>query len=442
MRKLLILSLCVLIFGCGRKDNPTIKIVGFLKNSEIAIAELKTIDSTYIDTIINGRFSFNVKADNYIDLKLGEWIPLFAEFGDSIFIDYESSKRIQFSGFGFEESEFLYKKRNLMMELGLEDPRKIDIALFSSKPEQFIETIDSVKQIRIKQLNDYRKLKPQISNSFYNTEILLINYFWINQQFGYPGFNEMLTNIKPELPDNYYKFADLIETNNEELFKFDDYKSTLRSYLDFRAKELKDKYTLAKEIFTESEIFEDIMFREINSQINFNGIDGIDSICDDFLAIIKDKGRKDYLTEKYNNWSNLAKGKKAPEFEILDDNGNMVRLSDFLGKFVYIDCWSSFCGPCIREMPEMKKLSDELKNENIIFVSISADSDKEKWLSKIKEFELNTINLCTEGATHKFNNDYNAKAFPRYIFIDDKGFIIDATAEKPSVIKEKLKQLL
>lgn len=442
MRKILILSLCILIFGCSNKDNRTIKIVGFLKNSDLAIAELKTADSTYIDTIINGRFSFNVRVENYIDLKLEEWIPLFVEFGDSIYIDYEMSKQFQFSGLGFEESEFLYKKMNLMMKLGFDDPRKIDIALFSSEPEKFIEKIDSVKQIRIKQLNDYRKLNPKISNSFYNTENLLINYFWINQQFGYPGFYEMLTKIKPELPDNYYKFTDQIETNNIELFKFNDYKSTLSSYLDFKAKELNDKYTLAKEIFTEREIFEDIMFREINSQINFNGIDGIDSICDDFLTIMKDKRRKDYLTEKYNNWSKLATGKKAPEFEIIDNNGNIVKLSDFLGKFVYIDCWSSFCGPCIREMPEMKKLSDELKDENIIFVSISADNDKEKWLSKIKEFELNTINLCTEGAAHKFNDDYNAKAFPRYILIDDKGFIIDATAEKPSVIREELKQLL
>ena len=91
----------------------------------------------------------------------------------------------------------------------------------------------------------------------------------------------------------------------------------------------------------------------------------------------------------------------------------------------------------------MKKLSDELNKENIVFISISSDNDKEKWLSKIKEFKLvNTINLCTEGTNHRFNNDYNAKAFPRYILIDDKGYILDATADKPSVIKEKLEQLL
>ena len=93
-------------------------------------------------------------------------------------------------------------------------------------------------------------------------------------------------------------------------------------------------------------------------------------------------------------------------------------------------------------MPAMKKLADELKNKRIVFISISSDEIIDRWLSKVKDFNMNTINLCTEGARHKFNNDYNAKAFPRYILIDDKGFIIDATAEKPSEIKEKLEQLL
>lgn len=444
MKNILILSICILILGCNTTSKKTSIVSGTIHDLELSIANLITYDSTYIDTIRNGKFSFLISnsKEKYVDLELENKISLYIKPNGNVLIDYTDNSTINFSGKGFEESEFLYKKSQLIKELGFEDPRKIDIALFSSKPENFIEKIDSVKQIRIIQLNDYRKLNPKTSNSFYNTEILLINYFWINQQFDYPEFNEMLTKIKPELPDNYYKFTEEIETNNKKLFKFSIYKSALSSYLNYMAKDLNDKYPIAKKLFTEGEIFEDIMFGEFNRQISFNGIDGIDSICEDFLVSMKDKGRNDYLTEKFNSWRKLAKGKKAPEFEIIDNNGNIVRLSDFLGKFVYIDCWSSYCGPCLKEMPEMRKLSDELKNENIIFVLISADNDKVKWLSKIKEFELNTINLCTEGTTHKFNDEYNAKAFPRYILIDDKGYILDATADKPSMIKKELEQLL
>lgn len=446
MKNLLILISLVLIFGCRRKDNQTIKIIGFLKNSEVSVAELKTNDSTYIDTIVEGRFCFVVSNLNetYIDLKFDEWIPLYVEYSDSIFINYDrKNKQIQFSGRGFEESAFLFEENKLMKELGFDDPRMVDIALFSSKPDNFLKSIDSIKQVRTKLLSEYEKMNPNISDNFYNTENLLITYFWINQQFGYPSFNEMLTKIKPELPDNYYEFTNQIETSNIELFKFNVYKEAVSSYLDFKTKEFNDKYILAKELFTEKEMFENILFTKFVNQINFNGIDGIDSIYQDFLPYIKDQKRKEILIEKFNSWSKLEKGKKAPEFEIVDEGGNKVRLSDFYGKFVYIDCWSSFCGPCLKEMPEMKKLTDEYKSENIVFISISADSDREKWLSKIKEFQLtNTINLWTIGTNHKFNNDYNAKAFPRYILIDDKGNILDATADNPSTIKEKLEQLL
>lgn len=445
MEKILILSLCILFYSCSSKDNRAIKVAGVFSDSGIAIAELKINDSIYIDTIKNGRFNFSICniVQNYIEINLDDWMPLYVEYGDSIFIDYENSKQIHFSGIGFEESKFLNIKNKLMMELGFDDPRKIDIDLFSSKPQQFLKQIDIIKHARVSQLNDYYENNPKMSSSFYNTEMHLINYFWINQQLVYPEFNEMLTNSKPNLPYNYYKFKDQIDPSIKELSKFHIYREVLSSNLDQSAKDINEKYRLAKKIFTDKEIFEAIMFDKINSHINFNGIDGIDSICADFLSVLRDSKRKNYLTDKYNSWSLLAKGKKAPEFEILDDKGNFVKLSDLIGKFVYIDCWSSFCGPCIKEMPEMKSLSEEFKFKNIIFITISADNDKEKWLRKIKEFKLtNTINLCTEGIIHKFNNDYNAKAFPRYILIDDKGHILDATASKPSMVKEELEILL
>jgi len=444
MRNILIFTICLSFFGCNKDVEKSCTIKGSVNNINLPIAKLKTPDSIYIDTIKNGIFSFTIPVINekYVALEIGDNISLYVKPNDSIFIDYNKNNTYKFTGRGFNESDFLYKKNELIKKLGFDDPRKIDITLFSSKPKTFKTKIDSVKQIRVKQIEDYKKQHSNLSTSFYNIEKQLINYFEVNQLFLYPTFNEILTKSKPDITDNYFDFTEQIEPNRRELYPFFEYKSAIKSLLNLHTKTLNEKYNLAKKTLNDSDFFEEIMYGEFNTFINFNGIDEIDSICVEFIKRIGDNNRKVSLKNKYNNWKKMAKGQKAPNFEIKDTNGNLVRLSDFKESYVYIDCWNSYCGPCIAEMPAMKKLADELKNKRIVFISISSDEIIDRWLSKVKDFNMNTINLCTKGARHKFNNDYNAKAFPRYILIDDKGFIIDATAEKPSEIKEKLEQLL
>lgn len=453
MRMMWVFSLCILAFGCTTVEKRKIIITGISNDPEVKLATLEFGDSTHVDTIDNGLFWFELSEieEGYAGLSLNNGVPLFVGPGDSLFIEYNNPNQVSISGTGFEESRYLQSKKALVNELGFDDPRKIDIALFSAEPTAFISKIDSISQVRINHLDNYKNQNAGLSGKFYNLESQLIQYFRVNQLFTYPGFHEMLTNNKPVLPGDYYKFVGQIEPNQKELFDFSDYKNSLVSFLDFRAKEanpltpgdlLKEKYTISKEFFTEKKIFEGILFKEFNNYINFNGIDGIDSIFKSFIQTVTDKEKIDYLTKKYDSWSHLSRGNKAPEFEIEDENGKVVKLSDFQGKLVYIDCWSSFCGPCIAEMPAMKKLSDDFNGKNIVFVSVSVDSDKDRWLNSLQKFELNTVNLCTGGTEHPFNTSYNAKAFPRYILIDSKGLIIDATAGKPSAIKEQLEQLL
>ena len=444
MKNLLIISICILISACSKPSEKQFTVSGNINNSKISIAELITSDTIYVDTIKNGCFTFTIPttSEKYIDLKIGKKILLYVKPNDSVFVNYEDKNNFTFSGHGYAECEFLSKKKQLIKKLGFDDPRKIDIALFSSDPQIFQAKIDSVKQIQLKLITDYKQQYPEISDSFTHIEQQLIDYFVFNQLFLYPGFNEMLTKKQPKLSDNYYSFSKQIEPNKKELYSFNEYKSAIKSLLDLQTETFTEKYLLAKDMLTDSDFFEDIIYNEFISYINFNGIDDIDSICVSFINELTNSERKGNLKDKYDNWKKFAKGKKAPDFEIKDDKGGLVHLSDFKGKYVYIDCWSSYCGPCIAEMPAMKKLSDELANKNIVFISISADTDIERWLCKLKELDLNTVNLCTEGANHNFNNNYNAKAFPRYILIDKEGLIIDASAEKPSLIKERLEQLL
>lgn len=444
MKNILFLCICIFLFGCNKPLENTFNVSGLISNTNLSEIKLETSDSTYLDSVENGKFSFTIplSTESYASLEIGEKIPLYVKAGDSIFIDYESSGNWKITGKGCEETCFLQEKANLINELGFDDPRKVDIALFSSAPASFQAKIDSIKQIRINQLDAYKKQHPTLSVAFYDVESQLANYFEINQLFGYLGFHEMLTKNKPELPAGYYDFTKRINLGKKGLYPFREYKSAIKSFLDYKTQTLNEKYILAKEMVSDNKFFEEIMFDQFNSYISFNGIDGIDSICADFIKTIGNNERGKALARKYYNWKKLGKGEKAPEFSIKDSNGKTIHLSDFKGKYVYIDCWNTYCGPCLAEMPEMKKLADEMKGKNIVFISISSDNDKDRWLAKTKEFNINTINLCTEGANHQFNEDYNAKAFPRYILIDDKGYIVDATADKPSLIKGELEKLL
>jgi thiol-disulfide isomerase/thioredoxin len=444
MKNILIFSFCIAIFGCNETAQKTFTVSGTINDPDISEARLETSDSIYPDAIESNKFTFTlpILTEGYVYLEIGRKIPLYVKPCDSIFVSFNKGNEIDFSGKGFEESKFLDNKRLLIKKQGFDDPRMIDIALFSGKPEKFQTRIDSIKQIRLNQLYDFKKQHPGLSETFFNIEQQLIAYFEINQLFAYPGFHEMLTHAKPELPAGFYDFTKRMETNKSELFSFNEYQSAIRSFLNFKTTTFSEKYFLAKQLLGDTAFFEKIMYDEFNSYINFNGIDDIDSVCVDFIQAIGNAERKNSLKRRYDDWKKLAGGEKAPDFEIKDENGYMVRLSDFKGKYVYIDCWSSYCGPCIAEMPAMKRLAEDLKGRNIVFISVSADQDKERWLNKVREFNIKTINLCTEGVKHKFNDDYNAKAFPRYILIDDKGYIIDATADKPSLIKGELERLL
>ncbi len=451
--KLIISILTItLIISCQSIDDTLTIITGQVSDDNLSAVELKLKDTILYDSLVNGQFRFVIQTDkgDYVDIKLKNWINLFIENQDSIYIIQNQEKEIKISGIGYEESNYLQQKNILVKELDLDNPRKVDIATFSSSYNTFKDKIDSIKIVRLSLLKEYKSKNPNMNKDFVNNEKQLINYFWIYQSFIYPRMYSLLKKEKPKLPYNYYSFVEVIETNNAPLYRFEEYGLTLNSLLDYRAENagivspseiLKFKYNHAKEIFKNIEIFEDITYRLIRRYINFNGVDNINKIYNDFLSVNTNLYFKNDLTNKYSDWSNLKKGNKAPEFEIEDTKGKTVKLSDFIGSVVYIDCWATFCAPCIAEMPAMIELVNEYKDQGIVFISISVDTEKERWLNKLKELNLNTINLCTGGTNHKFNYDYKAKAFPRYILVDKDGIIIDATADKPSEIIKELENL-
>ena len=153
-----------------------------------------------------------------------------------------------------------------------------------------------------------------------------------------------------------------------------------------------------------------------------------------------------FLSSRYDKVSKLSKlkGTPSPKFNDYENyKGGTTSLDDLKGKYVYLDIWATWCGPCKAEIPYLKAIEKEFHDNNIAFVSISIDKKEayDKWKEMIVEKELSGIQLFADNDWNsQFVQDYEIEGIPRFILIDDKGNIVNADAPRPS--NPKLKELL
>ncbi|GGH31919.1 thiol:disulfide interchange protein [Dyadobacter endophyticus] len=127
-------------------------------------------------------------------------------------------------------------------------------------------------------------------------------------------------------------------------------------------------------------------------------------------------------------------GKSAPDFTIPDVSGNPVSLADFKGKYVLLDFWGHWCGPCVRAFPALKALYDRFANKmTIVGIAAESKNDRDKWVNMIKENNLNWVQLSElEADNGKVNQTYNIVAFPTYFLVDKAGKVVS----KSNAIKD------
>lgn len=151
-----------------------------------------------------------------------------------------------------------------------------------------------------------------------------------------------------------------------------------------------------------------------------------------------------FMSTKLATRSALPEGSPSPIFENYENfAGGNTSLSDLKGKYVYIDIWATWCGPCIKEVPSLKKIEKQYEGKNIEFVSISVDEGRGYkgdakaahlgWKKMVAEKELSGTQLFADnGFMSEFIQSYQINAIPRFILIDPKGNIVNADAPRPS----------
>ncbi len=156
-------------------------------------------------------------------------------------------------------------------------------------------------------------------------------------------------------------------------------------------------------------------------------------------------GLKQYYNQKLAG--KKMNNSKAPNFDYENHAGGKTTLESLKGKYVYIDIWATWCGPCRAEIPALKKMEADFHGKNIEFVSVSVDADKDhdKWKAFVTEKELSGTQLFAgKTVLSEFIKTFNVNSIPRFILIDPTGTVVDADAARPSdpKLKEQLAGLL
>jgi thiol-disulfide isomerase/thioredoxin len=139
----------------------------------------------------------------------------------------------------------------------------------------------------------------------------------------------------------------------------------------------------------------------------------------------------------------FARGKLVPDFEELRTDGKKkMKLSELQGQVVLLDFWASWCGPCRAENPNVVRAYQKYKDAGFTIMSVSLDSNKDKWLAAIANDQLSWPNHVSDlgGWNSKVAKLYGVQSIPFTVLLDKEGRVI-ATNLRGAALEQTLEQI-
>ena len=144
---------------------------------------------------------------------------------------------------------------------------------------------------------------------------------------------------------------------------------------------------------------------------------------------------------RYIDHPELARARMAPAFAVTTLDGKQVSMDDLQGKVVLLDFWATWCGPCREALPHIRNVSKKFAGEPLVILSVSLDSDEQKWKAFIGQNEMTWPQYRDGGFTGPVAKLFGVNAIPHTFTIDADGVLQEEHIGDAS-IEGKLKKLL
>ncbi len=391
---LIILALFTLLSCSDSNKISFIVIENNVSNSTDRITLEKYFEK-YTPDKTNEHLVFRLSQDkpDYYLLTIGDYSAnVYLAQGDSIFVSSKLISRGEnqsYTGAGALLNNYLLSDKYFTERINEETDFN---AIFSLNPLEFARSIDSLYNFRNNHLNEFITTNKIKDENFIKTEQKRIFYEASVEKNLYYRDHKFLTGQTPTLNNKFNSYLSKVDFNDSTLLHMDVYRNFLYTYFESIALQKLDleksaskmsfteiAYQFAIERITNSVTRDYVLYRIMDIHLNETEINKLGNLIDDFNKKCTNNKFKEKINNYYTKLNKLKSGMPAPEFTFPDRNGKEISLSDFKGKLVYIDVWNSHCSPCFKEFLFLEKLIEKDKDQEIIFIGISFDSDENLW---------------------------------------------------------------
>ncbi len=481
-----IIGISILLSSCSEPKNNTVTIIGngfvfeedpmayLIDKDDIQIhgQYSNAVDSTTLNKDGSFLFQYETEESEFYQIvsttnkNLNFYQPIYLSPGDTLIINNSDDiDSISFGGNARHQHQIIFDLAKTF-EFGDEN-RKAQHERINKEAKELVEYFAETKAKKIEfleQQEHYANMpdaqKDYILANIKNKEV---SYY-----FHYLRLHNYYTKEqwKPISYDSFpHPFLSSFELNENEYYWDGEFAQALNGYVENKLESetavLPDSLKWHKRFNRNFNIIKrelsgpskDVALAKLSTQLPMlintdtsHFFETLDEMHGYFKDNHTEKRFYDFFKKNYDKLVNIKPGSPAPDFSLPDSTGQLVSLSDFKGKVVFMDFWGTWCPPCIEAIPDHLALQKKLEGEDVVFLNIAMEyneNDIDRWKKFIKKKNFTGTNVVAEK---QFANEeiapYSVSSAPSYVLIDKAGNIAAPRASSPKHAEEEIRKLL